>query len=141
MRRCALTQLVDSGVELVGLVEDAIRRKEETKECIDPDLHSRYRSLVGALLFIAITTRPDVQYAAGMLSRCVAYPTPEMLKEAAKKGELRWNGPEEAAKGLHLHWSAVLSPPDCHLIDADKVPDKDGKDAQRSTDYGESPSI
>ena len=75
---------VPARLELVGLVEDAIRRKEETKENIDPALHTRYRSLVGALLFIAITTRPDVQYAAGMLSRCVAYPTAEMLKEAER---------------------------------------------------------
>ena len=75
---------VPARLELVGLVDDAIRCKEETLAKIDPDLHSRYRSIVGALLFIAITTRPDVQYAAGMLSRCVAYPTAELLKEAER---------------------------------------------------------
>ena len=75
---------VPARLELVGLVDGAVRRKEETLAKINPDMHSRYRSIVGALLFIAITTRPDVQYAAGMLSRCVAYPTAELLKEAER---------------------------------------------------------
>ena len=35
--------------------EAAAARKEEIKSTIDPELHKRYRSIVGALLFIAIT--------------------------------------------------------------------------------------
>ena len=71
-------------LEVVGLVADAVAQKQETLLTIDPAMHERYRSMVGALLFIAITVRPDVQYAAGMLSRCVAYPTPALLKQAER---------------------------------------------------------
>ena len=75
---------VPATLDLVKLVEDASTRKEEIKSAIDPELHKRYRSIVGALLFIAITVRPDVQYAAGMLSRCVAYPTLALLTAAER---------------------------------------------------------
>ena len=71
-------------LEVVGLVADAVAQKQETLLTIDPAMHERYRSMVGALLFIAITVRPDVQYAAGMLSRCVAYPTHALLKQAER---------------------------------------------------------
>ena len=75
---------VPARLELPMLVDEAVRGKEETIRTIDPELHTRYRSLVGALLFIAITTRPDVQYAVGMLTRCVAYPTAALMTEAER---------------------------------------------------------
>ena len=75
---------VPARLELVKLVDDAVRCKGETLLTIDPAMHERFRSMVGALLFIAITTRPDAQYAAGMLSRCVAYPTPALMLEAER---------------------------------------------------------
>eukprot|EP00965_Chrysotila_dentata_P103506 3416700-Pleurochrysis_carterae.AAC.1 len=31
-----------------------------------------------------MTTRPDVSYAVGMLNRCLAFPTDELLKEAER---------------------------------------------------------
>eukprot|EP00965_Chrysotila_dentata_P135686 4485916-Pleurochrysis_carterae.AAC.1 len=44
----------------------------------------RYRRVVGGMLYIALTTRPDISYAVGMLTRCLAFPTDELLKEAER---------------------------------------------------------
>eukprot|EP00965_Chrysotila_dentata_P203735 6181915-Pleurochrysis_carterae.AAC.5 len=46
------------------------------------DRQTRYRRVVGGMLYIAMTTRPDVSYAVGMLTRCLAFPMDELLKEA-----------------------------------------------------------
>ena len=49
-----------------------------------PEAIKAYQSLVGALLYAAINTRPEVAYAVGMLCRAMAKPTPE-LHAAAKR--------------------------------------------------------
>eukprot|EP00965_Chrysotila_dentata_P055504 1841441-Pleurochrysis_carterae.AAC.2 len=46
------------------------------------DRQTPYRRIVGGMLYIAMTTQPDVLYAVGMLTRCLAFPTEELLKEA-----------------------------------------------------------
>ena len=43
-----------------------------------------YRSLVGSLLYCAVTVRTDIAYAVGMLSRALNTPTPRLLDEAKR---------------------------------------------------------
>ena len=50
----------------------------------DPALLSEYRSLVGSLLYTAVTVRPDISYAVGMLSRALNKPTARLLDEAKR---------------------------------------------------------
>ena len=51
---------------------------------IDPDLLKRYQSIVGALLYCATNTRPDVAYAVGMLCRAMGKPTLELYDDALR---------------------------------------------------------
>eukprot|EP00965_Chrysotila_dentata_P255059 6212087-Pleurochrysis_carterae.AAC.2 len=46
------------------------------------DRQTRYPRIVCGMLYIAMTTRPDVSYAVGMLTRCLPFPTDELLKDA-----------------------------------------------------------
>ena len=66
--------------ELPQQVLDAVDSKEE----IDPALHKRYQSLVGALLYCATNTRPDIAFAVGMLCRAMSCPTSELMKAAER---------------------------------------------------------
>ena len=51
---------------------------EQAADTIDPSLLRAYQSLVGALLYCAVNTRPDVAYAVGMLCRAMGKPTPDL---------------------------------------------------------------
>ena len=51
---------------------------------MDAKLLKRYQSLVGALLYCAGNTRPDVSYSVGMLCRVMSRPTPDMYDEALR---------------------------------------------------------
>jgi hypothetical protein len=44
----------------------------------------KYASLVGALLYLAVWTRPDISYAVGKLTRCIAAPTAQNWIEAVR---------------------------------------------------------
>ena len=44
----------------------------------------RYQSLVGALLYCATNTRPDIAFAVGMLCRAMSCPTPCLLEAAER---------------------------------------------------------
>ena len=103
--------------DLPKLVDEAIRRKEATKATLDPLSVTRYRRLVGALLFLSTTTRPDITYAVGMLSRCVAYPTAELLKEAervliyltlTRDLALTYTGSKQS--GVRASWAPTIGP-------------------------------
>lgn len=48
----------------------------------DPTVLRQYQSLVGALLYCATNTRPDIAYAVGLLCRAMAKPTQELLDDA-----------------------------------------------------------
>ena len=53
---------------------------------VEPDaaLLAKFRSLVGALLYCAVTVRPDISYAVGMLSRAMNKPTERLYDEAKR---------------------------------------------------------
>jgi hypothetical protein len=53
-------------------------------ESVDPVLLKQYQSIVGALLYCATQTRPDVAYSVGMLCRAMGKPTPVMLTLAVR---------------------------------------------------------
>eukprot|EP00965_Chrysotila_dentata_P175162 5781778-Pleurochrysis_carterae.AAC.1 len=46
------------------------------------DRQTRYRRVVGGMLYIAMTTRPDISYTVTMLTRSLAFPTDRLLKKA-----------------------------------------------------------
>ena len=86
----------DSYVHAKPYIEECVRRflhggvpadkhlpklcaKAATKRIVpDNDTHKRYQSVVGALLYLVTTFCPDVAYAVGMLTRCMAWPTDEL---------------------------------------------------------------
>ena len=69
-----------ASAELPHLVNDAT----DSTATPSPELMSAYRSLVGSLLYTAVTVRPDVSYAVGMLSRVLNKPTERLLDEAKR---------------------------------------------------------
>lgn len=50
----------------------------------DPKLLESYQSLVGALLYAATATRPDIAYAVGLLARAMTYPTQDLWQSAVR---------------------------------------------------------
>ena len=68
------------GPELPQLVADALLLDPST----DIPSVRAYQSIVGALLYCATNTRPDVAYAVGMLCRCMARPTPALYDAAGR---------------------------------------------------------
>jgi len=64
--------------ELPSLALDAITAKDEC----NPELKSRYQSLVGSLFYASVCTRPDTTYQVGILCRAMGSPT-NLLFDAA----------------------------------------------------------
>ena len=54
--------------------ESSYPLNENESDFLNLDDHAEYRSLVGALLYAAITTRVDIAHAVGVLSRYLAQP-------------------------------------------------------------------
>ena len=48
----------------------------------DPEVLKAFQSLVGALLYCATNTRPDITFSVSMLCRAMSCPTPELLAAA-----------------------------------------------------------
>ena len=67
----------------VDILQHAIDALSDDAER-DPVAVKRYQSLVGALLYCATNTRPDVAYAVGMLCRCMSRPTTDMYADALR---------------------------------------------------------
>jgi hypothetical protein len=65
---------------LVMHVADALSSEDE----IDDGFRRRYQSLVGALLYCSVNTRPDVAFAVGYLCRAMAKPTDELFDDALR---------------------------------------------------------
>jgi hypothetical protein len=88
----------------VSIIQEVCDALADTTER-DPTMLKLYQSLVGALLYCATHTRPDVAYAVGMLCRCMARPTPQLLDSA--KRVLHYLG---ATKTLGLRFKADSRP-------------------------------
>ena len=67
-----------------GLPKRVLVAVEQDASDIDPVLLKAYQSLVGALLYCAVNTRPDVSYAVGMLCRAMGKPTPDLYLDALR---------------------------------------------------------
>ena len=67
--------------ELPQQVLEAVLQKADS---IDPRLLKKYQSIVGALLYCATNTRPDVAYSVGLLCRAMGKPT-DALYAAAQR--------------------------------------------------------
>jgi hypothetical protein len=76
--RVVRTPCIDA---LPSEVDDAIRNKDAYH---DPHLIERYRSIVGALNYCAQTSRPDIAYSVGMLSRALSCPTIDLEASARR---------------------------------------------------------
>jgi hypothetical protein len=63
-------------------VMEAQEQKERIKKELDPKLGTKYRGLVGSLLYAAIVSNPDISYTVGQLCRAVAFPTPNLWQAA-----------------------------------------------------------
>ena len=59
---------------LIKHVADALCSTDE----IDDDFRRRYQSLVGALLYCSVNTRPDVAFSVGYLCRAMSKPTDDL---------------------------------------------------------------
>mmetsp|Transcript_44916 Transcript_44916/g.111832 ORF Transcript_44916/g.111832 Transcript_44916/m.111832 type:complete len:121 (+) Transcript_44916:864-1226(+) len=68
---------VPASPELPQLVLDATAQDACS---IDQRLLKDYQSLVGALLYCAVNTRPDIAYSVGMLCRAMGKPTPRLYE-------------------------------------------------------------
>ena len=64
-----------------GRVLDAV---EQSASDVDPTLLRAYQSIVGALLYCAVNTRPDIAYAVGMLCRAMGKPTQALYLDALR---------------------------------------------------------
>ena len=69
--------------ELPTLVLDALMLREGGHSP-DAEVLREFQSLVGALLYCATNTRPDITYAVSILCRAMSCPTPELLDAARR---------------------------------------------------------
>ena len=53
-------------------------------ECKDQQLQTRYRQMVGSLMFLATSTRVDIAYAVKELSRHLVHPAEEHVRAAGR---------------------------------------------------------
>ena len=66
------------------LPQHVLTAVEQSADDVDRTLLRAYQSLVGALLYCAVNTRPDVAYAVGMLCRAMGKPTPDLYLDALR---------------------------------------------------------
>lgn len=56
-------------------VIEAQDEKERIKAELDPKFGTKYRGLVGSLLYAAVVSNPDISYTVGQLCRAMSFPT------------------------------------------------------------------
>jgi hypothetical protein len=66
------------------LMQTDLDKRNEEPEPFDSEGCTNYRSMVGALLFIANTCRPDVAFASNYLARSMSAPTTSSLSAAKR---------------------------------------------------------
>jgi hypothetical protein len=64
------------------MVREAVDGKDTTHST--DDIGTRYRYIVAACLYVATMVRPDAALAIGLLTRCMAYPSEALLREAER---------------------------------------------------------
>ena len=60
-------------VRSLDIEKDPFRLREEGEEILDPEVP--YLSAIGALMYLANSTRPDIAFAINLLARYSATPT------------------------------------------------------------------
>jgi len=65
-------------------IVEAVELATDKKVVPDQSILKRFQSLVGALLYVSVATRPDIQFAVSMLSRCMAWPNDDLLTMAER---------------------------------------------------------
>lgn len=50
------------------------KQSSEDEDCLSPALYSHYRKMVGYSMYLAVSSRPNIMFAAAMLARQVYYP-------------------------------------------------------------------
>lgn len=65
-------------------LEKMVNEASDAEPCTDRALVNEYNSIVGSLLYISMTARPDVCYATSMLSRVMSKPNDKVLHEAKR---------------------------------------------------------
>jgi hypothetical protein len=73
----------NSAKPYIPMATDTKLKKPEASDIVSKDVFD-YMSAVGGLLYIALTTRPDVAYAVGVLSRFMACPAASHVESAKK---------------------------------------------------------
>jgi hypothetical protein len=76
------TYAVPARQELPKMVHEALDGKDTTHST--DTIGTRYRYIVAASLYVATMVRPDVALAVGLLTRCMAYPSESLLREAER---------------------------------------------------------
>ena len=108
------------GTPGMGLV-----RAEENEDVVDKELHARYRTGVGMLLFLIKHSRPDLANAVRELSKCLDGPTEsaykEMLRVIKYTLDTRNRGLRVMPSLTTLLWEILL------FSDSDWAGDKDNR--------------
>ena len=60
---------------IVGVYEDALSRRAETRVAANSTFIGEYASKVGALIYVVPVCRVDCAFAIGVLARCLTFPT------------------------------------------------------------------
>ena len=98
------------------VTKDPFRHKEENEELLGPEVP--YLSAIGALMYLANYTRPDIAFSVNLLARYCSAPT-----------KRHWNGIKHVLRYLHgisdmgLFYSKAMEPQLLGYVDAGYLSD------------------